>query len=143
MAKQRRKLGNIYAIPLPNGTFAFGREYTSGLAIAKGRYNNIKNIPDFSDKNIDFFVSVYYNYLTDGEWPKVGNIPFEECENSWGPPTYIEDKMKPGHYQIYYNDEIKEATKEECIGLEVTAAWSRCHVVDRLMGNDKWTEICK
>ncbi len=36
MAKrQREKLGNIYAIPLSNGTFAFGRLYKERLAVAK------------------------------------------------------------------------------------------------------------
>lgn len=142
MAKQQKqRLGNIYAIPLPDGTYAFGREYKERLAIAKGRKKDISDIPDFSE--IDFFVGVYNDVLTDGEWPIVGNIPFKEDEDIWTPATYIEDQLKPGNYSIYYKGEMRKATKEECLDMEVTAVWDRWHVEERLMGIDTWTQICK
>lgn len=142
MAKgQRRKLGNIYAIPLPDGTYAFGRLHKGVVvAIAKEKSLNMNDIPDF--RNIDFFVSVYNDVLTDGEWPKVGYMPFSEGEDIIGPKTYIYDNVAD-RYEIYYDGVITIVPKEECLGLEVTAVWDRHHVVDRLMGNDKWTKICK
>ena len=139
---QRRKLGNVYAIPLPNGKFAYGREYRdAGFAISKFQSDEIVKNPDFSE--IDFFVAVYNRVLTCGEWPKVGNYPFEDEEEAWIPPTYIEDQIKPGNYEIYHKGLIRKATKAECIGLEVCAVWDSNHVIDRLMGNDIWTKICK
>lgn len=81
--RQKEKLGNIYAIPLPDKTFAFGRLYKERLAIAKERSDNINSFPDF--KNIDLFVGVYKDVLTDREWPIVGNILFEDGEDMWSP----------------------------------------------------------
>ena len=139
--RQREKLGNIYAIPLPDKTFAFGRLYKERLAIAKERSDNISAFPDF--KNIDFFVGVYKDVLTDGEWPIVGNMPFKDGEDIWSPKTYIQDQMHPERYEIYEKGKIRKSTHEECIGLEETAVWDRNHVVDRLMGIDTWTKICE
>lgn len=140
--RQQQKLGNIYAIPLPDNTFAFGRQYKEfSLAIYKERSKNKDDIPQ--NKEIDFFVGVYRDLLTDGEWPKVDNIPFDNEDDVWPPKTFIKDQLKPDNYEIYYKGEIVKATKKECLGLEVTAAWDRQHVVDRLMGNDTWTEICE
>ncbi len=138
---QRRKLGNVYAIPLPNGEYAYGREHKECLAISKFRSKEIISNPDFSE--IDFFVAVYYDVLTCGDWPKVCNYPFKDDEDIWGPPTYIRDPIKPDNYEIYYKGEIRKATKQKCIGLERCAVWDSNHVIDRLMGNDIWTDICK
>ena len=70
------------AIPLPDNTYAFGRlfkEYT--LAIFKERKNIMNEIPKESD--YDFFVTVYRYVICDGEWPVVGNIPFENEDDAW------------------------------------------------------------
>ncbi len=139
MAKQRRILGGIYAIPLPDKTFAFGRLYYEQLAIFKGRSTDMNNIPDFE---IDFFVGVFNEFLTDGEWPRVGKIPFTEDESIWTPPQFIEEIGRPGNYSIYYKGEMRKATKKECLGLEQCSVWGRNHVVDRLMGDNSWTKIC-
>lgn len=139
MAKQKEIIGGIYAIPLPDGTFAFGRLYREGLAIFKKRSTDMNNIPDFE---VDFYVGVYKDVLTDGKWPLVGTIPFKENEDIWAPPMFIEDMLRPGNYEIYHKGNIRKSTKEECIGLEYCAVWARNHVVDRLMGDPIWTKIC-
>ena len=44
-----------------------------------------------------------------------------------------------GEYSIYYaNGDIVPSTYEECKNLEVCAVWELSHVIDRLMGDDKW-----
>lgn len=140
--KQRRKLGNIYAIPLPNGEYAYGRQYKdSMLAISKFRSNEINNNPDFSE--IDFIVCVYNDVLTCGDWPKVCNYPFDDEEDAWGPPMYIQDQIKPENFEIYYKGEIRKVSKNECLGLERCSVWDSNHIIDRIMGNEVWTDICK
>jgi hypothetical protein len=94
MKNKKPKLGDIFAIPLPDGTCAFGRlykEYT--LAIYKKRSKDRNEIPDgISEKNgYDFFVTVYADLLSDGQWTVVGNIPFDHNDDAWRPPTYIKD----------------------------------------------------
>lgn len=139
---QERKTGNIYGIPLPNGFYAFGRLLNdlNTLAVAKGREKDINSIPDFKD--IDFCVAVYNDVLTDGEWPVLSNIPFKDDEDDNPPLQYMKDSVTKA-YKVYYPDgTIKEAHKEDCIGLERVAAWDRNHVVERLMGDDSFTDIC-
>lgn len=58
MGRQRRKLGNVYAIPLPNGEFAYCRQYEAPvIGISKFRSKEVVSNPDFSE--IDFYVGVY------------------------------------------------------------------------------------
>ena len=136
MGKKRKKLGDIFAIPLPNDTYAFGRLFKENtLAIFKERSENINEIP--KQQNYDFFVAVYTDLLNDGVWSIIGNIPFTNEEDAWRPPTYIKDPFN-GKYFIYEHAEIRPSSEEECKGLEVTAVWDRHHLIDRLMGTKKW-----
>ena len=139
--KQRIKLGNVYAIPLPNGEVAYARQYRERLAISKFRSKEIVPNPSFS--KIDFFVGVYNDVLTCGKWPIVCNYLFLSEDEAWTPPIYIQDVLNPETFEIYYKGEIRKASKKECIGLERCAIWDENHVIDRLMGLDTWTEICK
>ena len=60
---QRRKIGNVYAIPLPDGRYAYGRQYKEPmLGISKFKSDEIVKNPDFSE--IDFIVGVYQDVLT-------------------------------------------------------------------------------
>ena len=130
--RQRPKLGAILAIPLPDGTYAFGRLYKEcTLAIYKGRSENIKEIPD--KKEYDFFVGVYVDLLRDGQWPVVDTIPFENEDDSWRPPTYMKDAIT-GKFSIYFHGEVSPSSEQQCKGLELTAVWDRHHVIERLMG---------
>jgi hypothetical protein len=144
MKKKKPKLGDIIAIPLPDGSYAFGRLYKEGtLAIFKERAKDINEIPDeIPEKNgYEFFVTVYRDLLSDGQWTVVGNIPFDNDDDAWRPPSYIKDALN-GNFSIYEHGEIRPASEQQCKGLEATAVWDRNHLVDRLMGNDKWTMIC-
>ena len=42
---------------------------------------------------------------------------------------------------LYYKGEIKPCSYEECKDLEIVAVWDRNHVVDHLMGDDKWEKL--
>jgi len=120
------------AIPLPDGTCAFGRlykEYT--LAVYKERSASIHDIPDTPE--YDFFVTVYRDVITDGQWPVVGSVPFAREDDAWRPPTYMQD-IFTGKFSRYFHGEITPSTERQCAGLELTAVWDREHVIDRLMG---------
>lgn len=140
MSKQRRlKLGDIYEIPLPNGTNAYGRLYKEcTLAIYKIRCNSISELPE--KEEYQFFVGVYKDLLQDGEWPIVANREFKSEEDAWPPPQCVLDAItKIG--SLYHKGETRRCTYEECKDLEIVAAWDRHHVVDRLMGDDKWEKL--
>lgn len=134
--KQRIRLGNIYEIALPNGKKAYGRlfkEYT--LAIYNKICDNVNELPEENDYR--FFVGVYKDLLQDGVWPIVGNREFDSEDEAWPPPQCVVDAItKVG--SLYYKGQIIPCSYEECKDLEVASAWDRHHVVDRIMGIDKW-----
>lgn len=132
------KLGDIYEIPLPNGNKAYGRLYKEfTLGIYKKMCFSVDELPDTED--YQFFVGVYKDLLQDGEWKIVGNRKFQAEEDAWAPPRCVIDAItKTG--SLYFKGEITPCEYEECKDLEVAAVWDREHVVDRIMGDDKWLE---
>lgn len=136
MKRQRVKLGNVHQIPLPNGKYAYGRVLKdASIAIYKEISNSPNMIP--STEDYAFIVGVYRDVLTSGEWPIVGRRPFENAEEAWPPPNCIIDSIS-GEYSVYYKGEIRPGSKEECEDLEVAAVWEAEHIIDRIMGSDKW-----
>ena len=134
--RQRRKIGNVYAIPLPDGKFGFGRYYKDGaIAIYTHIGRSIDDVPQ--SEEYQFIVGVYNHVLTRGEWPIIENRPFEKEEDAWPPPAYIWD-VGTGRYNQYYKGEITPSTKASCEGLEQAGVWEAQHIIDRIMGDDKW-----
>lgn len=134
MAK-RIKVGNLYGIPLPNGKFAFGRLLRdAGIAIYKHIGNDIRNLPIKEDYK--FIVGIYRSDINK-DLIYIDNIPFESEELEWSPPSYIYDTIG-NRYQIYHKGQITQSSKEKCLGLEQCAVWHTNHIIDRIMGEEKW-----
>ena len=134
--KIRLKLGNVYAILLPNGKYAFGRTFKdASIAIYNHIGGTMEDLP--KDEEYQFIVGIYEDVLKSGNWPVVDNRPFVSQEEAWPPPTCIIDKISGG-YSIYHKGEIRKSTKAECEGLEEAAVWDSGLIIDRIMGGDKW-----
>ena len=134
--RRRRKIGDVYAIPLPSGKFAFGRTFADGdIGIYEHIGNNLTDLP--SKENYQFIVGVYEDVLKSGNWLFVENRPFASEEDAWPPPAFICDSLS-GEFSLYHKGVITPSTKKQCWGLERAAVWDAEHVVDRIMGIDKW-----
>ncbi|KAA0542420.1 hypothetical protein FZW96_21365 [Bacillus sp. BGMRC 2118] len=134
--RRRIKLGDVYSIPLPNGKLAFARRFKdASIGIYKQISNTIDDAP--KEEEFQFIVGVYDNVLKSGIWPVIESRPFKNEEEAWPPPCCVIDKLSGG-YSIYYKGEMHESTKEECEGLEEAAVWDAHHIIDRIMGEDKW-----
>jgi hypothetical protein len=137
MAK-RIKVGNLYGIPLPNGKFAFGRiMQDAGIAIYSYIGTDINDLP--VNEEYQFIVGIYKTDINK-DLVYIKNIAFENEESEWPPPSYIYDVISGG-YEIYHKGEIYPSCKEKCIGLEATAVWHTNHIIDRIIGDDKWGGI--
>jgi hypothetical protein len=133
---KRLKLGDVHAIPLPNEKFAFGRYFNdASIGIYKHIGININDLPKKEEYN--FIVGIYDDILKSGNWPVVDHRPFISDDEKWPPPACIVDSIT-GEYSIYHKGEFRKATKKECEGLEIAAVWEAGHIVDRIMGIDKW-----
>lgn len=133
MIKQRIALGDIVAVPLPNGRFAFGREFESGLGVYDYIGQSINDIPQ-GVRRFLFIVGVVRQDLCSGQWPKIAkdtDLP----KNSIGWVSgYIKDAMN-GSFSKYDHEsgQSQAASYDECKGLEQIAAWGANHVVDRIL----------
>lgn len=137
MRKRKKvKIGDVFAIPLPNGKFGFGRIYRDASI---GIYNHIGiDVTDLPQKEeYQFVVGVYEDVLKSGNWELVDTRPFKNEEEEWPPPYSIKDPIT-GKYSIYHKGEDRISTEQECKGLEVAAVWEADHIIDRIMGDDKW-----
>jgi hypothetical protein len=134
--KRRIKIGDIYAIPLPNGKYAYGRVFKdAGIGIYNKMGENIEDIPKEDDYM--FIVGVYRDVLQSGDWNFVINKKFETEEDAW-PPKMANYDMISKKYNIYYKGEFSPSIEDECKDLEVAAIWDSHHIIDRIMGNNKW-----
>ena len=73
--RRRIKLGDIFEIPLPDGTNAYGRLHKdTTLAIYNTRCKDVSELPE--EEIYESYIGVYKDLLQDGEWPVVANRSF-------------------------------------------------------------------
>lgn len=130
--RQRIKEGDVVAIPLSDGRFAFGREFEHGLGI----YDFISNTKDDFPIGINrflFITGVYRDVLSSGIWPKVTTDQRIE-KNSPKKLTGFTIDLISGSYEQYdyESGKSKRASLEECVGLERVSAWDSDHIVKRI-----------
>jgi hypothetical protein len=136
--QSRIKEGNVYAIPLADGKYAFCKKMhqeSASIAVYKHIGDAIENTP--KEEEYQFIVGVYIDVLKSGDWPLIENRPFSNEEESEPPPTYILDSIS-GEYSQYYKGEITPSNKEACRGLEAAAVWDAHHIIDRINGDNRW-----
>jgi hypothetical protein len=130
MAK-RVKTGDVVAIPLDDGRFAFAR-VLKDAAIGVYEYTaNSQDVPPPIDTPYAFVVGVYRDVLTSGQWPVVLRQPFPNEEDAWPPPNVVRDVIS-GKVSIYYKGVMRPASSEEAEGLEPAAVWDKEHILERI-----------
>jgi hypothetical protein len=129
--KIKPNVGDVVQISLPDGTYAYGRIYKE-TALAVYEPGNPPESEDYQ-----FIVGFNGGAVESGDWPVVAHRPFPNEESSWQPPKYIRDRLN-GKCEIYYKGQTRPASEEECKGLERASVWNANHIVDRIMGSDKW-----
>lgn len=133
----RRKLGDVYAIPLPNGTFAFCRVLQSaGAAFYKHRGKNTEDIP--LTEEYEFTVYVYNHAFR--EWVFVVNRPFENEEEAWPPPTCWVDQLT-GKGSLYIKGKSIPCSYGECKMFFEFEQFLNAHPEYKLVYSDGESEV--
>lgn len=122
--RQKRTVGAIVKIPLQKGYHTYGRILKSGMAFYDLKSKSEDDLQFIISKPILFVTGVSHSALTKGIWLKVGVLPLEEDLLKFF-PQYIQDPINQNHFRILLGNGIeKEATLEECFGLERFASWT-------------------
>jgi hypothetical protein len=117
-------LGAIIAIPLPDGRFAYAkifRDYDFGVYDYISE--QIEPAYEIIKHEIIFFQSATDSAVKSGDWPIIGEEPFQDDESSWGPPKAAGvlpgDGMSLVGPLLSYRGTLKNAKVEEVLGLEI------------------------
>jgi hypothetical protein len=118
---QDHKPGDIVAIPLPEGGYAFGKLFKGdNIGIYGFISESILPLDEVTKHGILFFSGVDNKAITSGGWPVIGNQPFQHEAESWPPPTFAQDLVDRSRFRVTDQGNIKEAKPYEIAGLENT-----------------------
>lgn len=119
MAKVKYKIGDIVMIPVSNSLFVFGRLLKdASIAIYTFSSQKVVDVHELIGKEMLFDPGVFDTSITNGEWTIIGNIPFNNSDESWPSPKFIQDVIDPNKYRIYYKGVMTPATVKQVKGLE-------------------------
>lgn len=139
---QKRTIGAVLAVGLGDGTFTFAITLPEAdFAFFDAQANFDVAPSNLLELRPIFRVAVHKSAWSTGRWRKVAKVSLP-AELLAPRPTYIEDQLRPGHFEIYIAGVIRKATRAECIGLESASVWEAEHVEDRIKSFYKG-EPCK
>lgn len=133
MAKKRWQPGAVVRKTIGTTTY-YGRllEFPWAAFYDFRSQQPMKGLSEITSHSVAFMVAAHKDLVADGQWETIGVAPLEP---SLRPPKAqaMIDVLDPEHCQIIDDEgNIREATREECEGLEPAAVWEPEHIVDRL-----------
>jgi Immunity protein 26 len=130
--RQKRAVGAVLAVSLGDGTFTFALTLPEAdFAVFDARTDNEVAPKNLLELKPIFRVAVHKSAWSTGRWRKVAKVS-PNAELLAPNPTYIEDRLRPGRFQIYAAGAIRSAARAECMGLESASVWDPEHVEDRI-----------
>lgn len=111
-----------------------------------------EKLEDFTvleNSQVLFILAVYDDVITGGRWRIVETMELRGALKV-EPFKFIQDALDPDSFELYdpNSGDIREATREECEGLECSAVWEAEHIEDRIVDHYKgrpniWVEQLK
>jgi hypothetical protein len=121
------RLGDIVAIPLPNGQFAHGRIYRNALGVYQGFSDGLRTVEDFFEvrpKRFFYFMSMPGSGRYQKNWRFIGHVPFPPNADDFAPPMHARDDFGLSGTRIYHRGCFRRATEDEVRGLQVYTIYS-------------------
>ena len=122
MSKKRAVVGGVYAIKLSKG-YIYGRLLNEGMSFYEYLTPEKESDLDLILIQKEFYRNgVHREFIKNGKWEFVGSRPLEGrfLKN---PQYYLPDPTDDDNFRIYDNGQIRGATREECMGLELLTVW--------------------
>jgi Immunity protein 26 len=129
---QKYQVGGILKIPLGDDWHTYGQMTGDAeVAFFDAKTKVELQMSDIVNRPVLFRLGVYNYAITKFIWHKIGKAALSETLKI-PQPMFIQDALHPERFQIYLNGEIRNATREDCIGLEECAVWEPEQVVERI-----------
>jgi hypothetical protein len=133
LRKQRTKTGDVVAIPLSNGQFAFGRIFNEGVLGVYATLSDSIEHPPIGARVFAFQVGVYRDILSSGVWPKVGVDLMTNSDDDWSAPMFMGSALD-AIVQIYSHGVPGETVPiSQVQGWSPAAVCESTHVIDMIL----------
>jgi len=134
MAKKEKcklEIGNVYAVPLNDGRYAFG-VLCHGNEVNFFDYTSIEmEIPStLLDMGSAFRVPVAKDELENCCWEIIGRVDLPGQYST--PGKYLHKPVGSSQYYLYSAGKSLPVLESEVRGLEVLSVWFSSHIVERL-----------
>jgi hypothetical protein len=123
----------VIQLTLPSGRYAYGRVLRDANVAFYSETTTEPGLPPVGSRDYQFVVGVYDDVFSSENITVVSHDPSRSPEDDWPPPASIRDPIT-GSMMIYHHGHMRDATPQECEGLETAAVWDLHHLIDRLMG---------
>jgi hypothetical protein len=120
-------LGDIVAIPLPNGQFAHGRIHRNAIGIYEGLSDELGSVEDFLEikpKRFFYYMSMPGSGRYQKNWRFIGHVPFAPDADTEAPPMHARDDFGLSGTRIYHKGSFRRATEDEVRGLQIYKIYS-------------------
>jgi len=130
-ARKNSKPGDVYAIPLKSGGYAFGMVcHKNDFAFFDFRTDSLVLPDGLLNFSLSFRVPVAKDAPASGKWNYLGHV---ELTGDYARPSrYLHKPIGSEQCYIYCGGVEEPATREECAGLEILSTWFSFHIEDRL-----------
>ena len=150
MPKRKPAPGTILKIPFDGPIHTYARVLRHPfIAVYDCKTSeDLTSMEGIVAQKVLFVVAVMDRAVTDGRWEVVGKVPLADGEIPI-PDQFMQDMFNPNNCKIIDSSgNIREATIEECVGLERAAVWEAEHVEDRIRDHykgrpNRWLESMK
>lgn len=139
MEKRRKKVkvhvGDVVAVPLPIGGFAYLRILRDGdFEVFKCHSASLLDVSEVAKCPVSHYVVGTDEAIRKGLWPAIGTAEFDSEEMEWAPPfaTYYAAQANlwtMGGPKISHRGQVRDATLEEVAGLEVLSVANRPELI--------------
>lgn len=132
MARQRIVAGDVLSIPLEGGEQALALVLDDPLVAFYQVNEGLGGNPDaVQELPLLFKVWTERRALKSGQWPKVAHV--NVLPENKEPPIFFMQDIGTGRLSITVDgSEGRDATFDECKGLERAAVWAASHIEDRI-----------
>src|SRR5439155_860643 len=114
---------------------AYGKVLKDASIAVYRQLSDEPNKPPIGSRDYQFIVGIYKEDLANLK--NVGVDRSKDEEDNWPPPSSIKDPLN-GSWRIYHKGQMRPSTEKEAAHLERAAGWHTHHIVDRIMGSNKW-----
>lgn len=134
----KRIVGNIGALPLPDGKFAFGRVLVHSN-VEFYRHIGISEDSLPADREVWFTVCCHVSFFR--HMTLVGKRSFADENEKYPPCKYIYDVIGKSYSLYTPQGDIVPSDYEHCRGLERASVWEYEHIIDRIMGTGRFPSL--